>query len=380
MTWRRALVVLCLASFAMPAGAAESHVPIPIWRLRVHGWGEPASDGSSTFVLAQGHELLAVDTATGTIAWRSPTGGPGEVTWGSAVRIAGERVIVGDDAVVAFDRATGAESWRFVPPGGPGSGPYLGDARAGLLMLGSPNGRVYAVDATSGRLRWTRTVATVGPTTVFAPIWVGDRIVASFTTFGAHLSGGVVAFDATGRRLWRQPLTTAGAGGPPIDAGGSAVVAQTDGHVLAFHAGSGRRLWLLPRQQSRDPRQPLLRDVRALSASGSILVTGSLTGAVIAYDIATRHERWRYDDGPDNAAPLRIRTDDRTAYVPFTNGVLMALDLDSGRERWRAGGADGVLPWPPSLTGDAVIAAGDDAIVAFARGEGPDRVAGADTR
>ena len=157
-------------------------------------------------------------------------------------------------------------------------------------------------------------------------------------------------------------------------------MAQTDGHVLAFHAGSGSRLWLLPRQRSRDPRQPLLRDVRALSARGSILVTGSLTGAVIAYDIATRHERWRYDDGPDNAAPLRIRTDDRTAYVPFTNGVLVALDLDSGRERWRAGGADGALPWPPSLTGDAVIAAGDDAIVAFARREGANRVIGADTR
>src|SRR5689334_15742802 len=114
MTWRRALVMLCLASSAIPAGAAGVHAPVLKWRLPVHGWGEPASDGSSTFVLSQGHELLAVDNATGTIAWRSPTGGPGEVPWGSAVRITGDRVIVGDDAVVAFDRATGAVSWRFV--------------------------------------------------------------------------------------------------------------------------------------------------------------------------------------------------------------------------------------------------------------------------
>jgi hypothetical protein len=122
----------------------------------------------------------------------------------------------------------------------------------------------------------------------------------------------------------------------------------------------------LPQQQSRDPRQPLIRDVRALAASGSRLVTGSLTGSLVAYDVTNRQERWRYDDGPDGAAPLRIRTDGRTVYAPFTNGVLVAIDLDTGRERWRAGGADGALPWPPSITADAVIAAGDDAIVAFA--------------
>ena len=377
---RRAVLLLLLALIPMSAGeAADIRAPTRVWRTTLQGWGEPASDGSSIYVLSREHELVSLDRATGAPVWRTPTGGPGEATWGSVVRLAGSRVIVGDDAIVAFDRATGREAWRFVPRNGPGSGPYLGASRFGLVLLGSPTGRVHAVDAETGRLRWTRTVASVrAPTTVFAPTWIGGRIIASFTTYGQRLTGGVVAFDADGRRAWRRKLSSAGAGGAPVELGEAAIVAQTDGEILALHAATGRRLWSLPRLPSRDPRQPLIRDVRALVPGGPLLVTGSLTGAIIAYDAVTRQERWRYDDGPDGAAPLRLRGDRRTVYVPFTNGVLVALDLETGCERWRAGGPDEPLPWPPTITADAVIAAGDDGVVAFARDETPAASADAD--
>jgi outer membrane protein assembly factor BamB len=379
MTSRRAVLLLFLAFLRVSAGAAaDLHTPTRVWRSPLQGWGEPAADGSSIYVLARGHELVSLDRATGAPVWRVPTGGPGEATWGSVVRLAGSRVIVGDDAVVAFDRATGREAWRVVPPSGPGSGPYLGESRAGLVLLGSPNGRIHAVDTETGRVRWTRTVASArAPITVFAPAWIGGRIMASFTTYGQRLTGGVAAFDAGGRCVWRRKLAGAGASGAPVELSDAAIVAQTDGAILAFDAATGRRVWSLPKLHSSDPRQPLIRDVRALAATPSLLVAGSLTGAVIAYDAATRQERWRYDDGPDGAAPLRLRVDRRTAYVPFTNGVLVALDLETGRERWRAGGANDALPWPPAITADAVIAAGDEGIVAFAREEVP-ASAGAD--
>jgi outer membrane protein assembly factor BamB len=332
----------------------------------LHGWGEPASDGSSTYVLTRGHELIALHTATGVLRWRAPTGGPGDAPWGSAVRIAGPRVIVGDDAIVAFDRATGREAWRFVPPAGVGSGPFLGDTTSELAAIGSPNGHVYAVDTSSGRVRWMHRVATAGPTTVHAPVWVRHEVVASFTTFGTPLSGGVVAFDAQGRRLWRRLLAGVGAAGPPVAVDGVVVVALTDGRIQAFQARTGLRLWTLPRMRSRDPHQPLVRDVRALSASQSVLIASSLTGALVAYDVPSRRERWRYVGGPDGAAALRIRADATTVYAPFTDGSLVALSLATGRERWRAGGAGAAIAWPPSTVADAVVTSGDDAIVAFA--------------
>jgi len=353
------------AGIDTPAAIAPA-VPAVVWREAYHGWGEPASGGGSTYVLTREHDVLALDAATGAPRWRAGTDGTGEVPLGSAIRLTAALVIAGDDAIVAFDRATGRRAWRFRPPGDAAPGLFLGEADDDLVVAGSLTGTIFAIDAASGQLRWARRVATAARTTVHPPALANGRVVASFTTFGAPFGGGVAAFDRRGRRLWRAPFDPgAGAGGAPLIVDATVVVARTDGPVEALGLADGRRRWALPGAVPRNRRQELARDVRPLALAGGRLVVGSLSGDLAAYDLRDRREHWRFDAGPDGAAALRIRSDGSTVFAPFTDGSLVAIDAGSGRERWRAGGPDAPMEWPPATDGDLVFVSGEGAITAL---------------
>ncbi|MGZ6350903.1 MAG: outer membrane protein assembly factor BamB family protein [Ktedonobacterales bacterium] len=142
-------------------------------------------------------DTYALDTRTGAVLWRSPTG---IVASSSAVEVDGLVYIGGDNALNAIDATTGVIHWRVRMPydgyveGTPvvsnsivnfvGDGAYAVDAatgavrwhnalgwnlsksyigpalRDGTLYLvgidGSGQGTLYALDATSGAIRWQR--------------------------------------------------------------------------------------------------------------------------------------------------------------------------------------------------------------------------------
>jgi outer membrane protein assembly factor BamB len=354
-----------VAGAGLPA-AVRPDGPPAVWRQAYHAWGEPAAGGGSTYVLTRAHDVLALDAATGAPRWRGFTGGTGEVPLGSVVRLATALAIAGDDSVVAFDRVTGRRVWRFTPSGDASPGLFVGDVDDDLVLAGSVTGRIFAIDTASGRLRWSRRVAPAARSTVFAPVLAGGHVVASYTTFGETFRGGVVAFDRHGRRLWRFPLRSGtGAGGAPLVAGDMVFVPRTDGPVEGVGLADGQPRWALPAAVPRAPGQELTRDVRPLARAGGLLVVGSLTGDLVAYDLQDRRERWRYADGPDGAAALRLRASGSTVFAPFTDGSLVAIDAVTGRERWRAGGAEAPMEWPPATDGQLVFVSADGAIAAL---------------
>jgi outer membrane protein assembly factor BamB len=292
------------------------------------------------------------------------------VPLGSAVRLTATLAIAGDDSIVAFDRVTGRRVWRFTPSGDATPGLFVGDADDDLVVAGSVTGTIFAIDTASGRLRWSRRVAPMlvpaSRSTVYPPVMAGGHVVVSYTTFGVPFRGGVMAFDRRGRRLWRLPLQSgAGAGGPPLVAADTVVVPRTDGPVEGLGLADGQPRWTLPAAVPRDPRQELARDIRPLAHASGLLIVGSLTGDLVAYDLRDRRERWLYADGPEDAAALRLRASGSTVFAPFTDGSLVAVDAATGRERWRAGGADAPMEWPPATDGQLVFVSADGAIAAL---------------
>ncbi len=364
---RRCAIALVLLLAGRPALAAP---PAVQWRQSLAGWGQPAVDEQTAFVLTRHHEIAALDVATGAVRWRAYTGGPGDTPLGSAVRLAGSHVIVGDEAIAAFDRTSGRQAWRFVPRQGRGAGIFLGDAGHGLVLAGSVSGDLYAIDAATGAQRWTRRLRRPLTTAVYPPVVAAGRIVVAFTGFDRRLSGGVAAFDLQGTRLWmrRLPAGVGTTGAVTID-GTTAIVGTTDGAIRAYAIADGSARWSLPRRRGLEPRG---RDIRALARSGRVLVAGSLDGALVAYDLDTRRQRWSYTDGPDGAAALRLAADGVHVYAPYTDGSLVAVALATGRERWRTAPSPDPLEWPPVSHGGRLVAAGSTAIVALDReGNGP---------
>ena len=274
-------------------------------------------------------------------------------------------MFVGDGGIVAFNRASGRQAWRFDAADGDDSGVFLGAADADLVVAGSPAGRVYAVDAVSGTLRWRRDVADGERRVVFPPVDAEASIVASFTSFDGPLNGGLVGFDRAGRRRWiRRFDEGVGAAGPPVVSGGAVVVARTDGRIEAIAVSSGRRLWSLA-PEATTPAGAHGRDIRALASQAGILLVTSLRGPVRAFDVRDRRQRWTYAGGPADAVALRVRASSDRLYVPYSDGSLVALDLRTGQERWRTDRRRDAFDWPPAATDAAIFASAQDALWAF---------------
>jgi outer membrane protein assembly factor BamB len=352
-----------LATNGSAAGAPVAPSPRLVWHMEDEGRGTPAIAGRTAFFLSKRHELVAVQASSGHVLWRARTPGTGDQTAGSRVITSDARVIVGDDAVVGFD-GDGQERWRFDDPTMSAAGIYLGDAARGLVFAGSASGRIAALDATSGRLRWA---ASVGgeDTTVFAPVADEQLVVAGYTTFAATLSGGVVAWDArTGQERWRVPFANAGspAGltGGPVLADRYVAATSRDGIILVIERRSGRVLTTVPAVGVAPIAglDAVSQDFRALAWAdrGRVLIAGSLTGVVVSVDAATGVERWRRRPVAASVG-FALTLEDGTLYVPYLSGPLVALDASSGTERWRTPAEPG-FSWAPAAFADRVYAAG----------------------
>jgi outer membrane protein assembly factor BamB len=346
------------------AAASDASPPAIRWTHAATGWGEPATAGGLAYFMTREHEVVALDAGTGALRWRVSTGGRGDAPWGSAIRVAGNAVLVGDGSVVALDGATGARRWVVDP----GSGPFLGSVSGGVVYTGSPDGILAAIDTDTGTARWRRRLSPSAAATVFAPVIDGGLVVATYRRHSGSLAGGVAVFDRAGRRQWQRALARhVGVAGPPIVVGGNVMVAVTDGTIACWELATGRRCGTLPPVDPEESGRAgsVRAPIRALSRAGNLLVAGSLSGRIVAYDIAHLREVWRYAH-PDGAATLRLRADRATVYAPFTDDTLVAIDATTGRERWRVGGEGARVEWPPAIGDGAIYLAGTDALMALA--------------
>jgi len=275
---------------------------------------------------------------------------------------------------VAFDRQTGERRWTFGAAERRSAGLYLGDSGDGLVFAGSPAGFLQAVDADSGRPRWTQAVTTG---TVFAPALIGAGLVAAgFADRGTPRRGGIAAFDVrTGRERWRRTFlpwtgvrSSTGAAGTPVACGSVVILGSEEGTLYGLDPNGGQVRWVIPPLDARpDHGEPPVRDYRPLACGEQTLIAGSLTGQVVAYEVQTRRERWRR--APEAASvAFGLSTDAESVFVPYLSGHLLALSLADGTERWRIGGRSAGLVWTPLVHDSRLLVAGSGAgFMAFRR-------------
>ncbi|HTT93234.1 MAG TPA: PQQ-binding-like beta-propeller repeat protein [Solirubrobacterales bacterium] len=150
------------------------------------------------------------------VAWTRAEG-QGQVAWETFPIVVGRTMYydTGTDRVYAVDAATGKVRWTYSPPvdfiAGPGltlnepisRGVTYGDGR---IYLTTADDRLIALDARTGRPRWqTRVADPAKGNTMNSPgtFFDGELIVGG-PAGDAGLRGFVAAYDAaTGRRLWR---------------------------------------------------------------------------------------------------------------------------------------------------------------------------------
>jgi eukaryotic-like serine/threonine-protein kinase len=376
MRQSRAVAVAVVAGIVAGGHAASQQTPqatTPLWRVAGTGSGIPVHDGDTAYFLSAGRDVAAVDVATGAVRWTSSTGVAstdaifGTATAGTALALAGPTVVAGDWDVVGFDRGTGARRWVYEAPSGDGPGLFLGPARDGVVYTGSPGGRAYALDTGTGRLRWMTAVVDGGMTSVFRPALDGRRLAVGYSTFVNPNEGGLAMLDPeTGRLRWRTEFPKArqrwqhtNLAGGPVLADDLVFGSAGDGNIYALDAETGAVRWAFPRLSG--PLDSVITatdiDHRAITRAGRLIIAGSATGYVVAYNIDTRQQEWVFADRFAGSTTFALSADDRCAYVPFFGGFIVALDLVTGAERWRYGDFTQGFIWPPAPAGPRALAA-----------------------
>jgi outer membrane protein assembly factor BamB len=283
--------------------------------------------------------LHALDVATRQPRWRFATAGRIR----SAVTVAeGSVLFASDDGFLySLDRASGEERWtldlgssgleRRLPAPGP---PYVYDYRHssptvvdGTVYVGSADKRLYAVDAETGRVRWSfaaqgsiRSTPAVSEGAVYFGSWDGK----------------VYALSAEGgEEVWSYEAGLPIQGSPAV-AGGRVIVGSRSAKVVALDAASGEEVWThVHADGSWVESSPVV--------VGDVVYVGSSDAlALQALDAGSGAEVWRFKTGGWSWGTPVVT--DEVVYIggisasPYYSSLaagFFAVDRQTGKQRWR---------------------------------------------
>lgn len=265
----------------------------------------PAIADGRVYVLSYDGRLHALEARSGTLLWKFASAGerrfearglhglqprtqtiadPFDVFLSSPV-VAQGRVFFGsgDGHVYALDATTGELKWKFATGNVVHASPAFSD---GVLYVGSWDSRFYAIDATSGREVWRHQ----GGSDELLHNQVGfqsSAAVVAGTVFVGGRDSRLHALDArSGAQRWQFPTGASWVVSSPAVAGGRVYFATSDSSRLhAVDAQTGRGLYDV--------------DVSAFVFSspvvaGDVLLVGVLNGTLQARDLASGALLWTW--------------------------------------------------------------------------------------
>jgi outer membrane protein assembly factor BamB len=332
--------VFCVSPQTGTLGALRAINGQSLWSVKTESWLFPprlSKDGSTLFVLADG--LRAYHARDGKPKWERPT-------QESFIALAHHP---GDDRLfVASNHDAGNESRESPPPSAPPPGPNhlrafepeqgqplwafqreaserFSDAIAvspnGALVYAATDRALYALDASTGALRWEFAARNAG-----RPLRAGLSrngaalyLSASEPPFGATKSHLLLALDAmTGAPRWRFATSSPLSASPIESLDSSLVYASTEEGLLhAIVTADGKESW---RFRANASLHELVFSTRHAS-----LFVGSYDRRFYALDTLTGAQRWSYPTGGVLYTQPALSPDESTVYVGSQDGSLYAL-------------------------------------------------------
>ena len=256
----------------------------------------------------------------------------------------------------------GGFAWRFRTDGPVRGAPT---PAADRIYVASGDGHVYALDR-SGRKLWQ---SDLGAPVMSTPTVADDRVFAQTSDGRIHAVSAadgaslwVVATGSTVPWPWGYESGDIYTSSPAV-VDGTVYVGSRDGHLYALSAQDGSERWKL-RTEGRVVSSP--------AVAGGVAVVGSADGSVYAADVATGTQRWRFDtdgraldSGEFGFDRRTVQSSpaiaDNTVFIGARDGILYAVDLRTGREKWRA---DHQVSWvntSPAVADNIVVAGSSDA-------------------
>jgi outer membrane protein assembly factor BamB len=227
-------------------------------------------------------------------------------------------VYVGSDDgnLYALDASTGVEVWRYDTGGPVGSSPTLAN---GLVYVGSDSARVLALDASTGDKVWefgTGGAVIASPTAANGLVYVGSFEDATFQALDASTGVPVWSFAA--------PASIYKAAAVARDMVLVPTALPEDG-IHALDSSTGDELWryVAPSYHVSSP----------IAANGLVYITVFDLGAIFALAPSNGRLIWRYDGygGTIDTAPVVANG---LVYTVSSQGYVDAVAADTGAPFW----------------------------------------------
>ncbi|EMA36927.1 pyrrolo-quinoline quinone [Halobiforma lacisalsi AJ5] len=309
----------------------------------MYGQTPPILVGGTLYVIDR-QSLVAFDRDTGEIRftrdgqyWSTPARAAARAYRSDTLVVSGRAGLLGLSAGGGYevgDRSIGTERWhshgretqRWSSSTPREPSPVTVDETAYAVVPDTD--RVVAVDASSGRVRWERTIGD--------PRSIGTNrpAVRDGTVYVSSRPGDVVAVDAeTGETRWSvRPEPHADSAlqyrnfRPPTVTDVGIVVPEQKGVVL-LDPSDGRLRWEYVHGGNAT-------DGSAAVADGTVFVTDG-AGSLHAIDLESGEREWTADYGPDTDPVVA----DGVVYLGYQVSELVAIDAETGDRRWTYKGA-----------------------------------------
>ena len=283
----------------------------------------------------------------------------------------------GDGKLYAIEALTGRERWRFPTGRAISSTPAV--AR-GLVFFGSRDNVFWAVDARSGTQRWRLETGPDRPLPwgfETGDLYTSSPAYADGVVYFGSGDGRVYAVDAgSGEVRWR--FATGGrVRSSPAVVEGRIFVGSADGTLHALDARTGREVWRFDTEGHGLESGKFGFDRRTIQSSAAVaggrVYFGSRDGFLYAVDAATGRLAWRVDHRMSwvNTSPAVA---DGVVYAGSSDErFLQAVDARTGRELWRLATERPVWSSPAVAGGMVYVGDGSGTVYAVDRASGRER-------
>jgi len=247
-----------------------------------------------------------------------------------------------DGNLYAVDELSGRQRWAFRTDGPVSSSPAVAGH---TVFIQSGDGKLHALEVETGKQRWAFTVGKelpfrngIAPTDFGPPdygLWdffLSSPAVASDMVYFGGGDGTLYALDArTGKKLWTFSTTGRVRSTPAIDSG-TVYFGSMDGTFFALDASTGIQKWKFKTEGNEYFPAGEIQSSPAV-VNGTVYF-GSRDYYVYALDAASGALRWKTQH-KDSWVVGSPAVHDGMLFVGSSDGkFVQALDANTGKEKW----------------------------------------------
>src|SRR5262245_24274159 len=181
---------------------------------------------------------------------------------------------------------------------------------------------------------------------VATPALVGDKLFVFSRQDGNEITRCLSVDD--GKELWSEKYESLGASGPaggfsgprssPAVTGGKVVTIGVRGMLSCLDAADGKKIWRKDDFKAWPgffpSSSPMIVDGLVIAQLG-----GKENGALVAYDLATGNEKWKWTGpSPAYASPVLMTVGGAKLIVAHTESKLIAVNVADGKLAWELAG------------------------------------------